>query len=174
MACYVYRVLTRWFSSVYCGAGIETVLTYGTEGLDLTTRANPGEELTIVSADLFRSPLSLFSSSKNALSSWKSRVKMPRIWWLHILAERDPYMGCSKLTQSPRASTSSKTPERLKHKLTGQQVMQQHSEPRLPSLFGRSSRQLCAVIPLWAPAYSAPAAPWPLEGQLCRLRPSGS
>jgi hypothetical protein len=69
MACYVYRVLTRWFSSVYCGAGIETVLTYGTEGLDLTTRANPGEELTIVSADLFRSPLSLFSSSKNALSS---------------------------------------------------------------------------------------------------------
>jgi hypothetical protein len=26
MACYAYSVLTRWFSSVYCGAGSETAL----------------------------------------------------------------------------------------------------------------------------------------------------
>jgi hypothetical protein len=44
-----------------------------------STRADSGEGLTTVSAELLRSPLCLLSKLKNALSRWKSRVKMPRI-----------------------------------------------------------------------------------------------
>ena len=119
----------------------------------VSTRANSGEGLTTVSAEQFRSPLGLYSSSKTHLAAENRKSKCQGLNDHTFLAGRNPCRGCSKRARSPRASPPSKTPERLKKKPTGQPVL--YHRP------GSAALQL-----------SAPAAHWTLEGQLCRRRPS--
>ena len=109
---------------------------------NFSTRANSGEGLTTVSAELFRSPLSLYSSSKTHLAAGNRESKCQGFNDHTFLAGRNPCGGCSKRARSPRASPPSKTPERLKKKPTGQPVLYQR---RGPSHFG--------LGPLRAPAF---------------------
>ncbi len=41
MACYVYSVLTRWFSGVYCGAGSETALSRQSKQVVIASSMTP-------------------------------------------------------------------------------------------------------------------------------------
>ena len=41
MACYAYSVLTRWFSSVYCGAGSETALSKQSKQVVIASSTTP-------------------------------------------------------------------------------------------------------------------------------------
>ena len=132
----------------------------------MSTRANSGEGLTTVSAELFRSPLSLLSSSKTHLAAGNRESKCQGFNDHTFLAGRNPCRGCSKRARSPRASPPSKTPERLKKKPTGPPVLSTSAPWAQPLRPGSVLLCRCAF------QLTAPAALWPLEGQLCRRRPS--
>jgi hypothetical protein len=82
----------------------------------LSTRADSGEGLTTVSAELFRSQLSLLSSAKTHLASGNQESKCQGFNHLTIVAGINPCWGCSKRAQSPIALSPSNTPEWLKYK----------------------------------------------------------
>ncbi len=84
----------------------------------ISTRADSGKGLTTVQAKLFRSPLSLLSSSKTQLAAGNRESKCQGFNDLTIVARRicrNPCRGCSKRAQSPIASSPSNTPERPKY-----------------------------------------------------------
>ena len=81
----------------------------------VSTRANSSEGLTTVSTELFRSPLSLLSNSKTHSAAGNRESKCQGFNDRTFLAGENPCRGCSKRARSPKASSLSKTPERLKH-----------------------------------------------------------
>jgi hypothetical protein len=82
---------------------------------DVSTRANSSEGLTTVSTELFRSPLSLLSNSKTHSAAGNRESKCQGFNDRTFLAGENPCRGCSKRARSPKASSLSKTPERLKN-----------------------------------------------------------
>jgi len=71
-----------------------------------------------VSTELFRSPLSLLSNSKTHSAAGNRESKCQGFNDRTFLAGENPCRGCSKRARSPKASSLSKTPERLKNNKT--------------------------------------------------------
>jgi hypothetical protein len=125
-----------------------------------------------VSTLLFRSPLSLFSSSKTHLAAGNRDPKCQGLNGHKFSQEETLAGGVPNVRglQEHRLHRNSRTAKKETDRLAGVATA---ALPRRGAGMGPAySAKVRAAVPLRAPAYSASAAHWPLEGQLCRLRTS--